>query len=327
MTAEIPRFLVFRNGSIGNTLAAVPALRALRHRYPDAFLAVVVDPVGRQLLEHCPWINQLVVYHKHGDHRGFIAYCRIVKALRSLRPTHAILLKRFFRNGLLAFLSGAPTRIGFDTDGRHPFLTVTLPYRDNESIVDQNLSLVELLDAPSIGRQLELFLSEDDHWQAAEFIARHFPDTRYVVVHYGGATTSPSFVPLPRFAELSRSLTSPRTKFFVIGAGEYERRAADQIYELDSSFVPAIDLPIRTSASLIAHSSAFIGFNSGPAHIAAASGVPTRILYEPNPSVHDEIRKWCPPGTDVRALIPPVSDELAAWTEFLKTAESYAVAE
>lgn len=327
MIAETPRFLIFRNGSIGNTLAAVPALRALRNRYPNAFLAVVVDPVGRQLLEHCPWINQLIVYHKHGEHRGLIAYCRIVKTLRSIRPTHAILLKRFFRNGLLAFLSGASTRIGFDTDGRHPFLNVTLPYCDNESVIDQNLSLVELLEAPSIGRQLELFLSEDDHRQATEFIARHLSDSRYVVVHYGGDTTSPSFVPLPRFVELCRFLTPQRTKFFVIGTGESERRAADQICELDSSFIPAIDLPIRTSASLIAHSSSFIGFNSGPAHIAAASGVPTRILYEPNPSVHDEIRKWCPPGTDVRALIPPASAELAAWNEFLTTVVPYAVAE
>jgi len=87
MHGEPTSILAFRNGSIGNTLAAVPALRALRRRYPQANLAVVVDSVCYPLLELCPWIDWLIVYDKHGAHRPLSAHWRLVRDIRSLHPS------------------------------------------------------------------------------------------------------------------------------------------------------------------------------------------------------------------------------------------------
>jgi ADP-heptose:LPS heptosyltransferase len=83
--------LAFRNGSIGNTLVAVPALRALRRRYPQARLTVVVDPVGDELLAHCPWIDARIVYDRRGRDRGLAAWLRLVGRLRAVHPRHAVL--------------------------------------------------------------------------------------------------------------------------------------------------------------------------------------------------------------------------------------------
>ena len=60
MTGEPTSILAFRNGSIGNTLAAIPALRALRERFPQATLSVVVDYIGEELLKHCTWIDNMI---------------------------------------------------------------------------------------------------------------------------------------------------------------------------------------------------------------------------------------------------------------------------
>ncbi len=199
--------LAFRNGSIGNTLAAVPALRALHMRYPEARLSVVVDPVGQQLLEHCPWIARLIVYDKHGRDGGFGGWWRVVRELRSVAPTHAVLFKRFFRNGLLARLSGAPIRAGFNTAGRAPFLNRTQPYDETAPVVDLNLRLAALLGAPPAGRELEVFLTDADRQYAREILSQHSLEPKhYLVAHYGGLTTAPDYLPVERFALLLRAL-------------------------------------------------------------------------------------------------------------------------
>jgi ADP-heptose:LPS heptosyltransferase len=319
MSTEPTSILVFRNGSIGNTLAAVPALRALRRRYPQAQLAVVVDSVGYSLLELCPWINRLIVYDKHGAHRGATAHLRLVREFRSLSPSHAVLFKRFFRNGLLAYLSGAPVRSGFRTHGSAPFLNLTIPYRESVPVVDLNLELAALLGAPAADRELELFLSERDENAAREFAAV-YGGSPYGVAHYGGQTTSPDFVPLPRFAALIRALTGSTRPIFLIGSGVRESTAAARLAQADALFVPALGLPLRVTAALMKHATRFVGFNSGPAHMAAAVHVPTVILYRPDAEVENEIRKWCPPGARVHPLVPPAGNDDIEWSEFLGAA-------
>lgn len=320
MIHEPTSLLVFRNGSIGNTLAAVPALRALRARYPNVPLSVIVDSIGKELLEHCPWIDRLITYDKRGKDRGWRAHWRLARALRRIRPSHAILFKRFFRNGLLAFLSGARERIGFRTEGRAPFLNWTIPYDESVPVVDLNLRLVELLNAVPVGRHLEMFLSNADLDAAKTFAAERVGDQRYVTAHYGGLTTSPDFVS-PRHMRALLERVAKGRPVFLIGAGEIEHSAATEIARSLRPAIPACGLPVRMMAALVKSSDFFVGFDSGPAHIAAATATPALVIFKPDSRVQSEIRKWCPPGENVWPLIPPTSNDETEWMKFASDAE------
>jgi ADP-heptose:LPS heptosyltransferase len=310
--------LAFRNGSIGNTLVAVPALRALRRSFPRAHIAVVVDSTGKELLEHCPYVDRLIVYDKHGRDRTLAGYLRVVREIRSVRPSHAILFKRFFRNGLLAWLSGAAVRAGFVTDNRAPFLNLTVPYEEGTPVVELNLRLAALLGAEPAGHQLEVFLDESDVEAAITFLAKRLDSPpEYAVVHYGGSTIAPDFLPIERFISIVNRRIPSHFMLLTVGSGSREREWARQICELRSRTLPAVGLPIRTTAALIAGAKSFIGFDSGPAHIAAATATPVLILFGPGPGAHQQIRKWWPPGERVQPLVPPDSADDAAWRAFL----------
>ncbi|MFH1761110.1 MAG: hypothetical protein ABIA63_08410, partial [bacterium] len=58
------RFLVWRNGKLGNTIWAIPFIMGLRKAFPQSHIAVVVESLGRDLLKHYPGINELIVYNK-----------------------------------------------------------------------------------------------------------------------------------------------------------------------------------------------------------------------------------------------------------------------
>jgi ADP-heptose:LPS heptosyltransferase len=321
--SDVPAsILVFRNGSIGNTLAAVPALRALHSRYPHVPLNVVVDTIGEDLLHHCPWIHHLIVYDKRGRDRGLIAYLRLIHRLRGFHPSHAVLFKRFFRNGLLALLSGARIRAGFITDGNAPFLNYKIPYDETVSIVDLNLRLAAALGAKSTNQRLEMFLSAEDIASAQEIVHRHIGDSNpYFVAHYGGKKNAPGFFSPGRFIQLFHPLTAGKMPIFFICFGAHETTWAEGICAAMPKAINACNLPLRTTAAILQNAKGFLGFNSGPAHIAAAVVLPELVLFQPDERTAAEITKWLPPSDLTRALVPPVSPQESAWSAFISAAE------
>ncbi|MDH3636999.1 MAG: hypothetical protein OES09_00860, partial [Gammaproteobacteria bacterium] len=156
---ETPKFLVFRNEKIGNTLAAVPVLRALRKRWPNATIDVVVDKIARDTLENCPYTDELILYEKRQGGAFRFRHGSLVRRLRRSRYDAAILCKRFRRNEILAWLSGAPVRIGFETPGKStPFkLTHKVIYNDLRRVVDNNLNLLGPLGLTPDNREFEFW--------------------------------------------------------------------------------------------------------------------------------------------------------------------------
>ncbi|MBI5060506.1 glycosyltransferase family 9 protein [candidate division KSB1 bacterium] len=316
MNPEPRSILIFRNGSLGNTLVATPAIRAIRERWPHATMHLVVDSLGCELFARCPWFDTIIRYEKHGHDRGALRHARLVQRLRELEPTHAVLFKRFFRNGLLAKLSGARVRLGFRTGGSAPFLNLTVPYDETVSIVDLNLRLANLLDAHAANRELSLFLSADDCAAADALLrARQIGHGRYVVAHYGGSTTAPDFVSLPRLADLLRRIRGDQP-VVLIGSGNLERQHAEQLGTAIGNAVVACDLPIRVLAAILRRADCYVGMNSGPAHLAAAAGTPGVVIFRPDDRLERELVKWRPPSEVMAAVVPPTGESPAAWNEF-----------
>jgi len=301
---EVRTILAFRNGSIGNTLVAVPALRALRRRHPDARLVVVVDPIGDELLGGIDWIDRRIVYDRKGRHGEVAGWLAIVRELRAEHPTHAILFKRFFRNELLARLSGARTRIGFRTRGRACFLTHALDYREGTSITRQNLALAALLGADPTDATPMIGLTPEDRRRAAERLASAGLEAgKFLAAHYGGLSTDPSFLPPEAFAARLREFAGPDEPIVLVGAGAREGAAAARIAATDIRSFRWLDLPLRETAAVLAQARGFLGMNSGPAHLAAAVGTPATILFRSGPGADAEIAKWRPERADARAVI------------------------
>lgn len=305
MPRDPESILAFRNGSLGNTLVAIPALRAIRRRHPGARLSVVVDTTGAELLGPCPWIDRLIVYDKRGRDRGPGAWLRLVRTLRQTKPDTAVLFKRFFRNGLLARLSGAGDRIGFSTDGQAPFLTRSIPYDETESVTRLNLRLAALLGASDSDPTTELWLTDDDERKADLFLAdRGLRAGGFVAAHYGGLSTPPDFVSPSRFAALIAATVDPPQPVVLVGSGAREAAWGAQVAGHLPETHAAHGLPLRVTAALLKRASLFVGFNSGPAHLAAAAGTPARILFKPGPGMEAEIRKWLPMNAGAEALRP-----------------------
>lgn len=320
---EPESILVFRNGSIGNTLVALPAIRALKEQFPQAALSVILDNTGTELLRHVPFIDQIITYDKRGADRGFAAQLHFVRRLRKRRPTHAILFKRFFRNGLLAYLSGAEYRIGYMTDGKAPFLNKTILYDETLHIAQLNLNLLSLL---GIEQQLTTYsipFSEKDQIHTTQVLEQaNVEQARFVVVHYGGSTTKPDFFPADRIQQLLQPLIDSGTNVVFIGAGPQEEALARETITQMGYGKLLMNLPVRIMAAVVSRARCFVGFNSGPAHIAAGVATPGVVIYRPDSGTENEIRKWRPLYDKLIPVVPPREQQEAEWSSFIEEARS-----
>lgn len=296
---------------------AVPALRALRHSFPDVPITVIVDELGKELLQYCPYLDELVVYEKRGEDAGIAGFLRVVKSARRANPSHAVLFKRFYRNGLIAFLSGAKTRIGFATDGKAPFLNLSTPYNLHTHIADLNLRVIELIGAQSQGNELEVFLSANDHAQAEAWCKGHdLQAGEFFCAHYGGVSVGSSFMPVETFGNFLNKHRGQR-KVILIGSGGVELNSAFSLSKLVSTSVLAVNLPLRTTIAIMCKSAAFAGFNSGPAHLAAACKLPGLVVF-PNDVFRKDGVRWRPLFDALRIYPAERNQSESQWQEWIQ---------
>lgn len=303
MNETAPRVLLIRFGSIGNALVAVPAIRALRQAWPDALLSLLADPMTREIFQGCPYLNETILYDWKGAHRFGHGYFKLVAELRRRRFTHALHFRRYLRSELLGLFSGAGERIGFQTRARLQWLTRKVPYREGESVIEQNLNLVRALGIRAEDRRLECWPASGSAAVDRIFGQLGNGPGPAVVIHPAGATQRERLWPF--YGALAQELLEQgRAKVIMIGtpaeAGEVDRQAA----QVRAPVVKALGLPIREVAELIRRADLFVGTDSGPCHLADAVGTPSVILYAPHRGLEAQVRKWKPEGEGFVALLP-----------------------
>src|ERR1700688_2517218 len=110
MSKREERFLVVRLTALGDILHTVPAVAALRAAHASAKIDWVVERKWAPVLEGSPAINEVIAF----DRRSAWGLIECVQRLRENRYTCAIDFQGLYKSSILAALSGAARRIGFD---------------------------------------------------------------------------------------------------------------------------------------------------------------------------------------------------------------------
>ena len=316
---EAPRFLVFRGrlpkrrpvtqerDGIGNTLTAVPVIRALREHCPQAQIDVFVDYGSHQTLINCPYVDEFVHYAKRHHDPFVLALLRLIRRLRRRRYDVAVLCKRSRNNEILAWLSRAPVRVGFDTPGRSaPFrLTHKVLYDNWRRVADNNAALLEPLGVKAVrGARLEFWWTREDERNFLSLAERAgiSRDQGFVVFHTMAGTQRDYVLPPDLFAQVAERLRVEQglESVYVFGPDEEQEmkrlRAANRgrgLYLMGET--------LGTAACAMRAAQLFVGHDSGPSHLAEAVDLPGVIVYTGANWMHN-VRRWKPPGSGYKAL-------------------------
>ncbi len=283
--AKVRRILVVSSTAIGDTLFATPAWRALRLRYPEAWIVGHLRDKVAPLFADNPHLDAIVPYA--GGYHRFLA---TVRALRQERFDVALIFHGAGPQVIpMAVLSGAAFVVRIPNDDEYGFLLSNgEPCPENrvypgEHVIPCRLRLAGMVDAKSEDIRLVLPVTSGDRDAAATLLARAGVEPQAPLLGLvAGAATIFKQWPADRFVAAARGLLEGRSGWRVVVLGSARERAlaAEVAGGVGPAAVSLAGLSdLRVLRGVIARLRLLVTNDTGPLHIAVALGVPTLSLF------------------------------------------------
>ncbi len=297
------RTLFIKPSSLGDIVHALPVVSAIKARWPEVHLTWVVKRRWAEIVDRVEGVDRVWRVDETAGSWVGEAY-----RLRAERFDVAVDLQGLFRSGALAWLCGAPVRIGFANgrEGSPWFYTrrVPIPTKDMHA-VDRYLLVAESLGARVEGAPQFRFRLLDVDMEAVRNILHRkgaSMDRPWIAMNVSARWPTKRWS-LGSFARvIDRLHQEGLGPVVVIGSAE-ERADAEQLRTIAKSrFIDLTgEVPLRCLPALLSTAALLVTNDSGPMHIAAAVGVPVVALFGPT----SEIRTG-PYGANHRVLAGPV---------------------
>ena len=273
------RVAVIRLRSLGDCVLTTPALSLLKAARPDLRVGVVVEPRFAAVFDGNPAVAEIL-----GPS---------IAAVMAYRPHLCLNLHGGTRSMWMTAASMARVRAGFAHHTGAFVYNYPIPRAQQILGVDRTVHTAEHLASAvfHLGAPLT------DIPRASLFAKRSTSARPYAVIHPIAATPAKTW-PASGFRSVAEHLRRDHDiePVFIAGPGEDLSAFAD--------FRTVAGAPLQETKSLLQSASLFVGNDSGPAHMAAAFGIPVVVLFGPSDSI-----VWAPWRTTSEVLREPAGIE------------------
>jgi heptosyltransferase-2 len=288
---SIKRVVVRGTNWVGDSVMTIPALRALRRVLPDANITLVIRPGTKGIFSEADFVDDILVYNR----KGALSVIPQVREWRRRKFDLAVLFQNAFEAALIPFLAGVPLRLGYATEARQALLThpLALPeWRSSRHEVFYYLFLVTALEQMLFGRSTiceaepdaSIKISETRKTEAAELLRAYgvSDEDAVVAICPGSINSRAKRWPAEAYAALADRLIESKRQVLLIGSKdeadvteEVTRRMQGRPVVLTGKTTLDQITAVLDRADLI------VTNDTGPAHIGAALGRPTIVIFGP----------------------------------------------
>jgi heptosyltransferase II len=286
--------LVIDFGQLGDVVMSLPALRAVRERFPGARVTVAVGASCAPVVNLSGYANETLLVDRVALRDGpkpwaLLKIAKIVKDVRRRQFDFVIDLHSLSETNLLGFLSGAPKRLYSRRPGRSlDFLSNYNPRPPVEEdhkkrhLVDRYLDVLLPLGIENAARVPRLRTRAEDDAFVEGILRKAKAETGAPLVGlFPGAGHPSRRWPLERFSQLAEKLERDDDVRIVVFAGPEERAMIKELRRSFSRSALIFDkLSLPQLAAAQARLAVFVSNDTGPMHIAAAVGTAVVLLLD-----------------------------------------------
>jgi len=279
---KIKNVLVFQTGGIGDVIRIFPIIESLKKGFPDVKVSVFTE-FDKGFFKAMGISNIIDEFYIFDPNFGYLKKISLIYKLHKKDFDLIISTSRgdgMIECSIMAFLIGAPFRVGFFMDGAGFLYTHKLDFCKDVPIIEQNISLLKMLDLTDCKKNISIscktgvikkFLpKKDDSFLIAihPFVRNHEKERAW---------------PLSKFIELTRRLQHLYDPYIFILGSKRESKKASEFDSVFSSNRKIKNLVGKTTISevmaILKSSDLFIGNDSGLLHIANLFKVPSIGIF------------------------------------------------
>ena len=298
MNARPEKILAIQFKYFGDAVLMTPALRAMRERFPQSELHVLIPEEVAPLLRHLPWLNRVWPMPRRRGRMSLTQTWPVIRVLRRERFDRSVDFGVNDRGAISSLFIGARRRLGSD-EGRG-FLGRRFCYNELvlpvTAVQHESARLAHLLSGWGIvPASLEPEIRADP---ALDPAAEKLLPTGTVVCHIAASQPKKEW-PVAHWAAFYHSASSAGCHLaFTTAKGAREQSLMADLKKCvpDAPILPAIT-DLALFLAVLRRAGTFISGDTGPLHFAAALDVPTIALFGPSSPA-----QWAPVGKHHRVL-------------------------
>jgi ADP-heptose:LPS heptosyltransferase len=278
-------------------MLATPMLAALSIEFPDTRFDWAIGDWARPAIAKNPRLTALISIGEGGiQRRSWAQIGQLVKRLRQEEYDTCFVPSRSGVLSYIAWQAGIRQRVGLLISGRGFAHTVAVsPTKDNRNAATRGLALARAAGVTeetikSVG--MEFYPADRDRLAVTQRLVEEIDwlgEVPLVIFHPGGGENPKRSTPIKRwpaerFARLGNHVKREYGAKIVLVGAEGERSLTRAIAGLMAAHVTDLSgqLSLGEIGAMCEVADLFVGNDSGPSHVAAASGCPTLVIYGPS---------------------------------------------
>jgi ADP-heptose:LPS heptosyltransferase len=289
--APVTKVLLLRLERIGDLLMTLEAIADATSAWPDAAIDLAVGSWNQDLARMIPGVRTIHVADVPWLSRGEreTSWRQLVEASGRWRRERYDVVVNFepdIRSNLLAWLTDAPVRVGYDSSGGGAFLTNRSTYDTGAHVAVNARRLIETVSgtraAASVSNTPRLIVSADAMERAR---ARMGSAPRpWIGVHASGGRESKQWH-LDRFSHVARTLATATGGTIFLTGGQADLQLVEQVAS-SLSDIRHVSLAgwgaLPELAAVATALDLLVTGDTGPMHVAGAVGTPVVALFGPS---------------------------------------------
>lgn len=284
------RILIIKFGALGDVILISPALKAIREKFPDAYISLFVKDEFKSIVQRCPYIDNIIVLKNKG-------LAHIIKQVFYFKKRDIDISIDFQNNNLshlISFIVGIKQRYGYKNKKMGFLLNKSTLFTkpDCDPVTHQFRMLKELNIEQPADKKISLWIADGDKESIDEFLKENWFNKDQLLIGinpFASHRWDTKCWAAENYAKVADLLSSKFHARIVFMGTSTDRIRIQQVISLTSCkpINAAGKTTIMELAALIEKCSLLISVDSAPLHISAAVNTPFVALFGPtDPARH-----------------------------------------
>lgn len=281
------RILALVPGGIGDQILFFPTLDDLRAYYPEAEIDVIVEPRAKGAYRVCKSVDEVLTFD-FKDRNGLADFGNLLGIIRDREYDIALTLGQRWTVGLLLWMSGIPTRVGYSASAGRWFLTNPVPLKTEQYAAHMYHDLLRGLEIDSPCPELAISVPKQDiEWAENEQNRLGIAESGYVLLHGGSSQLArdkgiDKLYPVKKWQQIIDDIQQKQPDLpIVILKGPEDGEFVASLLQSNPDLKVTSPPDVGKLAAMIAAGNLLVCTDSAPMHLAVAVGTYAIALFGP----------------------------------------------